>query len=94
MKMGIGIGWPNATSGSTPPVILRSGWFNILSDCNGTVYTVTATQYVSSVDWQEGQYVYSYNVGTRVQLGIFYESDPGVDEYYDVTGPAYNSCGI
>jgi len=93
MKMGIGIGWPNATSGNAP-VILRSGWFNIPIDCNGTTYTSTATQYVSSVDWQEGQYVYSYNVGIRVLLGAFYELDPGVGDYYDVTGPAYNSCGI
>jgi len=93
MKMGIGIGWPNATSGATP-VVLRSGWFNIPTDCNETVFASTATIYVSNVNWQEGQYVYSNDVSTRVLLGTFYDSDPGVIDYFGVTGPAYNSCEI
>ena len=93
MKMGIGIGWPNATSG-TAPVVLRSGWFNISTDCNGTVFVSTATIYVSNVNWQEGQYVYSNDVNNRLLLGTFYDSNPGVVDYFDVTGPAYNSCGL
>jgi len=89
---GIGIGWPNATSGGAP-IPLRSGWFIVAMSCNGGEFESASTIYVSNVDWQQGQYVYSNDLSTRVLLGAFYESDPDLNVQFNVEGPAYNDCG-
>lgn len=91
MKMGIGIGWPNASASSTP--VLRSGWFQVIYQCGSGPVVGIYTNYQTSVNWVHGDYVYYINKDTRVQLGILYDADPG-GEQYTVEGPVYNSCQI
>jgi len=91
MKMGIGIGWPNNTSGGESN--LRSGWFVIDSVCGQGTPDSAFTDFVINVDWQTGDYVYSSYPGTRVLLGNYTDTEPPLfANLYPVEGPAYNSC--
>ncbi len=76
MKMGIGIGWPNSTSGSNP-IVTRTGWFNINIDCNDLEYQADSyTQEIINTTLQTGQYVYYPNQNVRVLLGGFTDQNP------------------
>lgn len=92
---GIGIGWPNASSQSTP-VVIRSGRFALSEDCSGTIFTDgTYTQYLIDTSLQEGDYVYYPERGTRIPLGNFYEEEVIINVEINIqTSPVYNSCEI
>lgn len=94
--MSMGIGWPNASSQSTPtPPILRTGYFNVLSICGTPVGLLNVfTNLQTDVDWVEGDYVFCTDIGQRVLLGGFTLSPEVVFETFNVIGPAYNSCEI
>ena len=93
MRMGIGIGWPNATSGATP-IIPRTGWFNITIDCNGDAYSSgTWTQELTNTTLQSGQYAFAPSRDTRVLLGIFSETLPEILATITIDGSqGFNSC--
>ena len=94
MRMGIGIGWPNASAGSTP-IITRTGWFEINTDCNGTPYVEgTWTQQLINTTLQSGQYAFASAAGTRVLLGKFSESFPGGLVEITIVDEGFNSCEI
>ena len=94
MRMGIGIGWPNASAGVTP-IIPRTGWFNVSRDCNGTVYLEgTWTQQLINTTLQSGQYAFASAVGTRVLLGTFSESPPGGTVEITIVDEGFNSCEV
>jgi hypothetical protein len=88
MKMGIGIGWPNATSGSGGP----PGWFLIVSACGVGIADPSYTDPLYNTIYQPGDYVFSPDTGTRVLLGAFTEVEPIGEPIYRVEGPAYNGC--
>jgi hypothetical protein len=92
MRMGIGIGWPNNTSGGNSN--LRSGWFIIDEICGQGAPASASTDFVINVDWQTGDYVYSPYLGTRVLLGAYTDTLPEFFNFYEVQGPTYNSCPI
>jgi hypothetical protein len=91
--MGIGIGWPNATSGATP-IIPKTGWFNITIDCNGDTYAAgTWTQELTDTILQSGQYAFSPSRDARVLLGIFSETLPEISFTVTIDGSqGFNSC--
>jgi hypothetical protein len=93
MKMGIGIGWPNSTSGSNP-IITVTGWFNISTDCNGAVYRSNSwTQQITDTTLQTGQYVYYPKGGVRVLLGAFTDTPPLLPRTILVdSSEGFNSC--
>lgn len=93
MRMGIGIGWPNASAGVTP-IIPKTGWFNIEQDCNETAYNNAWTQLLIDTVLQSGQYAYSTDVGTRVLLGTFSDLDPSAENTITIEGEGFNSCGV
>lgn len=89
--MGIGIGWPNNTSGGSSN--LRSGWFEIVGICVGGELPVNAfTYFVTDVNWQTGDYVYSPDLVTRVVLGNYVDIQPEFANFYSVGGEAYADC--
>ena len=92
---GIGIGWPNSTSGSNP-IIPRTGWFNIGIDCNGTAYPFSSwTQQIVDTTLQTGQYVYYPDENVRVLLGVFTDVTP-VSMFNVIvdSSEGFNSCGV
>ena len=91
--MSMGIGWPNA-SNQNAPVVLRSGRFNITIDCFNTIYPAnTYTQYLTNTSLQEGDYVYSPEIGTRIPLGIFTDIEPIIHIEIDIEpSPVYTRC--
>jgi len=93
MRMGIGIGWPNATSGATP-IIPKTGWFNITTDCNGNGYGFgTWTQKLTDTILQSGQYAYFPVGNVRVLLGTFSETPPDILVPITIDGSqGFNSC--
>lgn len=94
MKMGIGIGWPNATAG-VAPIITRTGWFNIAIDCNGTEYipNVVWTQQLTNTTLQSGQYAFAPGIGLRVLLGTFSETYPEILTTITIDdSQGFNSC--
>ena len=90
MKMGIGIGWPNATSGSGN----KQGWFNVPETCNSGTIGGSYTQYFESTDYKEGDYVYAIEDSGYVLLGAFQTSDPVSTKIFTIEGPVTNSCPI
>ena len=91
---GIGIGWPNSTSGSNP-IIPRTGWFNINTDCNDTEYMPNSwTQEITNTVLQTGQYVYYPDGDVRVLLGVFTDVSP-VSTFNVIidSSEGFNSCG-
>ena len=94
MRMGIGIGWPNASAGVTP-IIPRTGWFNITIDCNGTLYLEgTWTQQLINTTLQTGQYAFAPAVGRRVLLGTFSETIPDILVGITIVDEGFNSCEV
>lgn len=92
MRMGIGIGWPNASAGKNGPN-LRSGWFEINSICSGGALPPSAyTDFVMNVNWQTGDYVFSPYLGTRILLGNYTDTLPEFGNFYSVGGGVYSSC--
>ena len=93
MRMGIGIGWPNASAGVTP-IITRTGWFNVISDCFGEEYLPNQfwTQQLINTTLQSGQYAFSTSIGTRVFLGVFVESPPTGLAEITIVDEGFNSC--
>lgn len=87
---GIGIGWPNASAGTTTGI---SGWFVIEEVCTLGPPVGIFTTYQNNVNWQSGDYVYCPFYGQRVLLGTLYAEEPDAPQL-DVEGPVYNSCGI
>jgi len=93
MRMGIGIGWPNASAQATP-IVSRTGWFNIYVDCGGTEYISAWSQLLTDTNLQSGQYAYSPNIGTRVLLGTFSETEPLVLFRILIENEGFNSCEV
>jgi len=95
MRMGIGIGWPNASAGATP-IVTRTGYFNVISACGGEYYPVDQvwTQQLINTTLQSGQYAYSTIIGTRVLLGTFSESPPGGAAELTIVDEGFNSCEV
>lgn len=92
---GIGIGWPNSTSGSNP-IIPVTGWFNISTDCNGTEYLPGSwTQKITDTTLQTGQYVYYPDENVRVLLGGFTDTAP-ISTFTVVvdSSEGFNSCEV
>lgn len=88
MRMGIGIGWPNASAQITP---LGYTYFETASFCS-SLETPGTTQAVLKGTYNVGDYVYSPTINSRIQLGET-TSEPGAT-IYNITGTAYNSCEI
>jgi len=82
---GIGIGWPNSTSGSNQPQMV---YFQIQGVCAGIVPEFSTTQLVDNSIYQTGDYVDSGDV--RVLLGPETETE-GIN-IYNISGPVYTSC--
>ncbi len=64
---GIGIGWPNATSGATP--VPTNVYYNILSLCSGEPINSISTNLVDPNVYTTGDYVYSTTINDGVLLG-------------------------
>lgn len=94
MRMGIGIGWPNASANAQ--VIPVNAWFRINIDCKGTTYpSNTWTQKLMNTTLQTGQYVYYPLQETRVLLGERSLLAPPTEYEITVDGSeGFNSCGI
>ena len=93
--IGIGIGWPSASSQSAP-IIPRTGWFNINTDCTDTEYPPNSwTQQIEDTTLQTGQYVYYPDGGIRVLLGVFTDVPP-VSMFNVIvdSSEGFNSCGV
>ena len=82
---GIGIGWPNSTSGSNQPQMVC---YVIQEVCGGAVPPDSTTQFVWNYTYQTGDYVDSGDV--RVLLGPIAEG--GGLNVYNISGPVYTSC--
>ena len=89
MRMGIGIGWPNASASNQTQMV----YFAIEAVCGNIVNPDSTTQLVDSSIYQNGDYVDFDNGGAatgRVVLGEIAEN-PG-SSIYNISGPAYTSC--
>ena len=90
MRMGIGIGWPNASASNQSQMV----YFEIAGICSdGPSPPGKTTQLVNNSIYQTGDYVdFDNSGGGRVWLG---EPVVGPGEaIYNITGPIYNSCPI
>jgi hypothetical protein len=89
MRMGIGIGWPNASASNQSQMV----YFAIEAICFGIVPSNSTTQLVDSSIYQTGDLV-DFDNGNgnngRVILGEIVEN-PG-DEIFNIYGPVYTSC--
>jgi hypothetical protein len=88
MRMGIGIGWPNASASNQSQMV----YFRIAGICgDGPVLPGKTTQLVNSSIYKTGDYVEYTNdeITGRVWLGTPVPM-PGV--IYNISGPVYNSC--
>ena len=89
MRMGIGIGWPNASASND----FQGVYFAIEGICGGDALPGYTTQLVDSSIYQTGDFVDFDNGGFdvgRVILGeIVYEVGETV---FNISGPVYTSC--
>jgi hypothetical protein len=85
--MSMGIGWPNASAQSTPPVYI---YFTINSLCNGAILEGVTTQAILEGVYSSGDYVYSPTAFSRALLGGI-TNEPG-KTIYNVTGQIYPDC--
>lgn len=88
MRMGIGIGWPNASAGNQPEM----AYFLVESICGGDLPPKTSTQLVDISIYQPGDFVdFEFQTQTgRLILGeIVYEVGETV---FNISGPVYTSC--
>jgi hypothetical protein len=87
---GIGIGWPMASSGSTPVVM---GYFSIMGSCKGAITIGWTSQLIDTSLYNEGDYVDGiapFGGTDRYILGeIRQKSGPEIAELY---GPAHIGC--
>jgi hypothetical protein len=89
MRMGIGIGWPNASASNN----LQGVYFDIIGICGGIIGEGCTSQLVGGSLYQPGDYVdYDNNPGPagRVMLGDPVEN--AGETIYNISGPAYTSC--
>jgi hypothetical protein len=87
---GIGIGWPNATSG----IGNQQGWFAVPETCASGPVGGAYTQYFEYTDYKEGDYVYSPEELGYVLLGAFQKTEPTITKPQTIEGAAINSCPI
>lgn len=90
MKMGIGIGWPNATSGS----INAQGWFNVTESCVSGIVGGAYTQYFESTTYKEGDYVFAIEDSGYVLLGVFQKTEPIILKPFTIEGEPIGSCPV
>ena len=89
MRMGIGIGWPNASASNQSQMV----YFTIEAICVGLVALDSTTQLVDSSIYQNGDYVDFDNGGGaagRVVLGEITENLG--TSIYNISGTTYTSC--
>lgn len=87
---GIGIGWPNSTSGSNNGPMV---YFLIQAVCGQAFESGSTTQLVDSSVYQTGDYVrYDGSGGNRVLLGAVSEKIGSF--VFTIGGPTYTSCPI
>jgi len=87
--MSMGIGWPNASAYSTPPVP-TSVYYQIDNWCLGEEYPGGyTTQLVDPNIYHTGDYVFSTDLGAGVLLGAP-QSTP--ESQFAIVGPSYPYC--
>lgn len=89
MRMGIGIGWPNASASNQSQMV----YFEITGICVGLWFEGWTSQLVDASLYQPGDYVDYDNGGGdagRVILGDTVEN--AGETIYNIYGPAYTSC--
>ena len=85
---GIGIGWPNSTSGSNQPQMV---YYQIQQVCGQAVPSDSTTQLVDNSIYQTGDYVrYDGSGGNRVLLGAVSETIGSI--VFNIGLPIYTSC--
>ena len=88
--MGIGIGWPAASSQGTPGQMV---YFEVLELCGGAISPGTTTALTNNYIYHPGDYVeYLGGGGNRILLGN--EVPTKGDGAYEPTGPVYTSCPV
>lgn len=90
MRMGIGIGWPNASASNQPEMV----YFQIAEVCSGIVPPSGTTQLVNSSVYQTGDYV-EFDNGPSGETGRVRLGGQTVDPenpIYNIYGPVYTSC--
>ncbi len=88
--MGIGIGWPNATSGG----VNTQGWFSVPETCVSGPVGGAYTQYFESTNYKEGDYVYALEDSGYVLLGPFQKTTPIIAKLFTIEGEPIGSCPI
>jgi hypothetical protein len=89
MRMGIGIGWPNASASNQSQMV----YFLVSEICGeGPPGVKTSTQLVDNSIYHTGDYVEAPGLGKRVLLGSSQNFQEGNN--LEIIGPVYNSCGI
>lgn len=90
MRMGIGIGWPNASAGNQPEMV----YFEIFRVCGQLIpLPAASTQLVDSSLYKTGDLVNFYNgidLAGRVTLGAILETEG--ENIYNISGPVYTEC--
>jgi hypothetical protein len=93
MRMGIGIGWPNASASNQSQMV----YFGIEEVCGeGPSIWVKTTQLVDSSVYQTGDYV-DFDNGPEGETGrVLLDrpiANPG-EIIYNIYGPVYTSCPV
>ena len=89
MRMGIGIGWPNASAGNQPEMV----YFEIFRVCGQLLFPVGSTQLVDSSLYKTDDFVNFYDgvdLAGRVRLGAILETEG--ENIYNISGPVYTGC--
>ena len=88
---GIGIGWPNTSASSGPPIVM--GYFSIMGSCKGAFGIDWTSQLIDTSLYNEGDYVDGitpFGGSDRYILGeIRQKPGPEIAELY---GPAHIGC--
>lgn len=88
--MGIGIGWPAASSQGTPGQMV---YFEVLELCGGAIGPGTTTALTNNYTYRPGDYVEFLGGGAnRILLGN--EVPTKGDVAYEPIGPVYTSCPV
>ncbi len=88
MRMGIGIGWPNASASNQSQMV----YFAIEAICGGDTLPTYTTQLVDSSIYQTGDFV-DFVAGPqtgRLALGNIVET-PG-NKIFNISGQTYTGC--
>lgn len=87
MKMGIGIGWPNASASNQGQMV----YYQIQEVCGQSLPLDATTQLVNDSVYQTGDYVrYVGGSGNRVLLGAVSETIGTI--VFNIGGEVYASC--